>query len=321
MKKNKMMRIASILMVATLITTCAISGTFAKYVTKVEGTDTARVAKWGVLLTVSAEGTFKTEYATDENEDNLPDPYATPYAGEVSVKSSTKDKVVAPGTGMDEEEALIATVTGTPEVATRYTLKISGLKDIFLPAGTYTDYTELVLTPATETTAASYGYTKTFTTDDYSPIKWNLKVSNSNNVSYDLVGVAKELGYGDFAGFSFTDAKAIVESTNAMNALLPELMKMVGGASNAQVNFDGEDIYISMDFDPNTEMDYTFELTWAWDFDDEGKGTYDKQDTLLGNLIAAELDKINLPVAEGATTPEANLWIEAVLTATATQID
>ena len=47
MKKNRMMRLASGLMVAVLLTTCAISGTFAKYVTEATATDTARVAYWG----------------------------------------------------------------------------------------------------------------------------------------------------------------------------------------------------------------------------------------------------------------------------------
>ena len=47
MKKNKAMRLASALLVLTLLTTCAISGTFAKYTTSTTGTDKARVAYWG----------------------------------------------------------------------------------------------------------------------------------------------------------------------------------------------------------------------------------------------------------------------------------
>lgn len=47
MKKNKAMRLASALLVLTLLTTCAISGTFAKYTTSTTGTDNARVAYWG----------------------------------------------------------------------------------------------------------------------------------------------------------------------------------------------------------------------------------------------------------------------------------
>ena len=51
MKKNNMMRLASILLVLVLLTTSVISGTFAKYTTEANSTtDTAKVAKWNVLL-------------------------------------------------------------------------------------------------------------------------------------------------------------------------------------------------------------------------------------------------------------------------------
>jgi hypothetical protein len=49
MTKNKMMRVASALLVAVLLTTCAISGTFAKYVTSTDASDSARVAYWGFV--------------------------------------------------------------------------------------------------------------------------------------------------------------------------------------------------------------------------------------------------------------------------------
>ena len=45
MKKNRMMRVASALLVAVLLTTCAISGTFAKYITAEDATDSAAQAK------------------------------------------------------------------------------------------------------------------------------------------------------------------------------------------------------------------------------------------------------------------------------------
>ena len=98
MKKNKMMRIASVLLIAVLMTTCAISGTFAKYVTSAEGGDSARVAKWGVNITVSGE-TFAEAYDTSANVQ--------------TVISNASDDVVAPGTG--GSLAALA-VTGTPEV-------------------------------------------------------------------------------------------------------------------------------------------------------------------------------------------------------------
>ena len=301
MKKNKMMRIASVLLVMTLISTCAISGTFAKYVKKVRGEDSARVAKWGVVLTVSAGEAFATQYETHDDT----------YEGEYSVIAfNAEDKLVAPGTSSKDKDVdgdLVATVMGTPEVATRYTLKIEGLKDVLLPKKNgLTDYTELKLVDG------EYAYGTFDNSADYTPVKWNLTVSNSNGKTVDLVTVAKQVNPNfNGIGFSFTEAKALVNNQNAMNTLLPILEGMASGASNAQVvvNDDGS-IEISMDFDPNTEMDYTFTLSWAWDFDDDGAGTYDKQDTLLGNIAAG------VATVEGASTE-----IAAKLTATATQID
>ena len=63
MKKNVMMRAASALLVAVLLTTCAISGTFAKYTTSATGTDKARVAKWGFEAAGSVEITDLFDYS------------------------------------------------------------------------------------------------------------------------------------------------------------------------------------------------------------------------------------------------------------------
>ncbi len=85
MKKNTMMRVASALLVAVLLTTCAISGTFAKYVTEKDAADSARVAKWGVTITAAGDDAFATEYENDESV--------------VTVQSTAK--VIAPGTDGD----------------------------------------------------------------------------------------------------------------------------------------------------------------------------------------------------------------------------
>ncbi|MBQ3901045.1 MAG: hypothetical protein II736_04905, partial [Clostridia bacterium] len=113
MKKNNVMRVFSLLLALTLISVCAISGTFAKYVTKAEGADHARVAKWGVLLNVSGNN-FATEYQAHD------DSYKA-AGGEISVQAINEDQVVAPGTSSDDVDGkFIATVKGTPEVAARY---------------------------------------------------------------------------------------------------------------------------------------------------------------------------------------------------------
>ncbi len=104
MKKNsKLMRASFVLLVLTLITSCFVGGTFAKYVSEGEGTDSARVAKWGVVVTGKGDA-FAKEYAADDNSDGI----------SISVKSDTP--VVAPGTSGTFKGV---TITGTPEVAVK----------------------------------------------------------------------------------------------------------------------------------------------------------------------------------------------------------
>ena len=107
MRKNKMMRFASALMIATLLSTSVISGTFAKYVTSATGTDSARVANWGF------EGTSEIEIS------NL---FLKAYdAGKVN---SDKD-VIAPGTTNNATFQFMYDETNgsAPEVA--YTFEVS----------------------------------------------------------------------------------------------------------------------------------------------------------------------------------------------------
>ena len=108
MKKNKMMRLASSLMVAVLLTTSVISGTFAKYTTSASSQDSARVAKWGVKI--ESEGnTFAGNYFSQENGNSI---HASYEASTDTVKSEGGN-VVAPGTngGMASFK-----ITGKPEV-------------------------------------------------------------------------------------------------------------------------------------------------------------------------------------------------------------
>lgn len=123
MKKNKIMRIASALLVLALLSTCAISGTFAKYVTSDSASDTARVAKFGVVVTAWDDSAFSTSYET----------------GNETVVSSTSDKLVAPGTKNDT--GITFSITGTPEVDVEVDFVLTVNKDVFLNVGTYADET------------------------------------------------------------------------------------------------------------------------------------------------------------------------------------
>ncbi|MBR2020571.1 MAG: hypothetical protein IKA05_09265 [Clostridia bacterium] len=108
MKKNTMMRIASCLLIAVLVTTCVISGTFAKYVTEYDASDSARVAKWGVTVVVEGdEAMFANEYTDDIASNPAPQ-------DDAEVKGASSAKVIAPGT---EGDLGSIAINGTPEVA------------------------------------------------------------------------------------------------------------------------------------------------------------------------------------------------------------
>ena len=106
MKKNRMMRLASILLVLVLMTSSVVGGTFAKYTTSATSEDSARVANWGFERTNSMDLTnlFLGSY------DN--------------VASNNGDDVIAPGTsGSTSFQFAYDETNGTaPEVAYKHLL-------------------------------------------------------------------------------------------------------------------------------------------------------------------------------------------------------
>ncbi|MBR0355713.1 MAG: hypothetical protein IJK35_10100 [Oscillospiraceae bacterium] len=316
MKKNTVMRVFALILVLTLMSTCAISSTFAKYVTKAEGEDQARVAKWGVVVSVEG-GAFADKYAATDEAYLDAD-------GEYSVVSSVEgEQVVAPGTSAKEADMeLVATVKGTPEVATRYTLEGKGITDVVLKKGTYTDYTQLV-----KADDGTYGYTGEFTLDkDYAPVKWNLVIEgkgqtlNLATALYDNLppaNLAQAQAYGlTRDGCSIFDAIVIIQKVAGnegyKNIVEAALSNVVSGGRNFQLEADKDagTFKLSYDFDPNKEMDYKFTLDWSWAFEQENYELFDKADTYLGN------------VAAGVVTDEnASTTVAATFIATATQID
>lgn len=108
MKKNRLMRASVLLLVLTLVTSCFVGGTFAKYVSEGEGKDSARVAKWGVKVEVTGDG-FRETYGKDDVDTTIP--------GEnYDISVIATEKVVAPGT---EGTFGGVKITGTPEVAVK----------------------------------------------------------------------------------------------------------------------------------------------------------------------------------------------------------
>lgn len=201
MKKNKMMRIASVLLVAVILTTCAISGTFAKYVTDKTASDTARVAKFGVKI-IANGSTFAEEYDTDDI--NVVGTIAKSVVSTAATDPNQEDNVVAPGTNGDLANA---TITGTPEVAVNVkheaTLTVTGWK---LSDNT-TEYFPIVFTVDSETYAISgmKDSAGNVATHDYDTIA-NLVAAveaaiEDNSANYgagtDLSGIHSTGGYVD----------------------------------------------------------------------------------------------------------------------------
>lgn len=97
MKRNTILRVSAILLVLTLLSTCVISGTFAKYTTSANATDNARIAKWGVVVEATAD-------AFTENDDDT------------VISFVSGENVLAPGT---DGNLCGLTITGQPEVSVK----------------------------------------------------------------------------------------------------------------------------------------------------------------------------------------------------------
>lgn len=129
-KKHWTLRAAGLLFALVLITSCFVGGTFAKYVTTGGGHESARVAKFGVTMSVATDTAFKKTYATDD----------TPISGTItnSVDSNGHENLVAPGT--KGSNFVVLSISGEPEVAVNVKIEASGT-DVFLKAGKYPDLT------------------------------------------------------------------------------------------------------------------------------------------------------------------------------------
>ena len=173
MNTNNSRKSIALLVGLCLVTSCFVGSTLAKYTTKVTGSDTAKVAKFGVVLTANSN-LFEAEYAGNDT---------------VSVKSDDDADIIAPGT---EGDAVLFTIDGAPEVDVMVTASLSGLASettddltmATLPAGTYDDHTEVKDTDG-DGVAAEYD---TFDlADDYKPVKWTLKHSTDDGATFTVV--------------------------------------------------------------------------------------------------------------------------------------
>ena len=119
MKKNRTLRVSALLLALTLITTCFVGGTFAKYTTSASDDVTARVANWGFerTNTISLDNLFSATYLQQGRTD----------ANSVAAANGT-DLLVAPGTtGSVQFGFAYDRSAGTaPEVAYTFTVDTTG---------------------------------------------------------------------------------------------------------------------------------------------------------------------------------------------------
>lgn len=191
MKKNAMLKIAAVLLVAVLLTTCAISSTFAKYTTGTKtDTESAHVAGWGLNLTAAYNGDLFTDVYGAGNEVN-----------------GNGTAVMAPGTS--GEASFVSTVTKDDnvnlevdaEITYTFDVQVNGFADSYCPVVVTINGTECEATTgallqseiiaALETELAGDTLIKAGTTDftDYNrtvAISWNWAFEGNDTKDTDL---------------------------------------------------------------------------------------------------------------------------------------
>ena len=179
MKKNRMMRLASVLLVCVLLTTSVISGTFAKYTSTATGTDTATVAKWSFKVastdiapaatTTFAVDLFSTAYELTNG--------AVGTDADADVKAD--GKIIAPGTG----GSFKLNLENASDVTAKYTITLSSINAAGVPLEFSTD-NGTTWVKAAEVTESNITVTGTLnigaTATDSAPIYWRWAFSTGN---------------------------------------------------------------------------------------------------------------------------------------------
>jgi hypothetical protein len=285
-----MMRLASVLLVLTLLTTSMISGTFAKYTTSGTSSDIARVAKWGVVVT-GGGSLYGKNYET--GTESVPSVKTT--AADLSVSSSDTMNVVAPGT--KSGAGLSFSISGKPEVRTKVTVTISA-QDIYLAAGTYAVMQTANVSATNFDTKKNAGiytesngtYTKVTTTYD------------STQTYYEL---ADKVTLSDpYYPVSYSNAANTDASDTKITGIATKIATNVAGKAPTSTATNTANVSYSVDktVNPNVELGTELKLgsntiSWAWKITDTDA---DPKDTILGQLMGGA--KVVDVASDGAAT-------------------
>ena len=304
MKKNKFMRLASGLLVGTLLTTCAISGTFAKYTTQDDGNDSARVAKWGVELQVvgtlfgenylkEANGNTVTS-STDDTAISVESTnlggVITPDTLDASDSTVNITNLVAPGTKADDVFGI--KLNGVPEVDYKIEASLTA-QNVWLAAGTYghmvkvdipvTDENIMDLAAAEEENNHNSGVAGLYYSTD---AKNFTKVTTTNKSDALVAGVFYTLEDGFTLAdnyypvvYSLGGADTAVENTqddcyaDTLLEISNEIMKRLNGGVAADLTGNSYSYAGTMSkiYDSNVSLSDLglkgTEISWAWEFD------------------------------------------------------
>lgn len=274
--KRKFAVAGVVLLVLAVLVALFAGGTFAKYVTEDDGSDTARVAKWGVEIEGGYD-VFDASYAKDDpnvslekkNEDGSAISVDSYYSG------SEQDNVLAPGTTKTYEGI---TVSGTPEVA----VKVRTEATVSLNNWDVQD-----------------GDDKYF----YCPLIFTIGGKVINGLDYSGV-------YSDSGSIANSNGG----KNGLINKIKEAIEEQAAGSElQYQQKIDGKTYGV---YDAGTDLGtcgISTGFTWTWPFESEnltmngGMDQDDEFDTLLAN-VAADYDKNNDP----AITIELTTTVEQV---------
>lgn len=157
MKKNVFMRAALLLLVLTLITSCFVGGTFAKYTSSKSTTSTATVARWS--FNVNGKNIVAAEDFALNIFETILDSNGTDAELDVSIKK------IAPGTS----GVFTLSVENTSEVTATYTVSLTDYDGAGVPLEFSTDgsswTTDVASVTVSNTLAAG-------TNENTAPIYW-----------------------------------------------------------------------------------------------------------------------------------------------------
>ncbi|MFA5561716.1 MAG: hypothetical protein WDA00_03670 [Eubacteriales bacterium] len=148
-KKTWTSKIAILAIALTLVTSYFVGNTFAKYITSASGSDTARVAHWGVAI----DGNTASEIASLAVSDLFANSYEN-AGGTLTTVDGGTDKVFAPGTA----GAIGFTVSGAPEVAYTFVVTATGGETGNWKDAEGDDYLPIVYTLTDNNTSDSENY-------------------------------------------------------------------------------------------------------------------------------------------------------------------